>query len=241
MTKSLLRVLAAAICLLVSANVSYAGSITFGFTCSILIPGTTPDSCGAPTGDYGSITLTDNANGGVTISWNLKPAFGTTLERILLNTVNPNLEASTDIFMVAAGGGAVKTPTTGTALYSNNGQGLGDFGFDIRLSPNDNDFIGSELLTLWTEGASGVLVPITTAFFTATTPGDPSHPGTPNLYAGYRTVNITTQGEFWAGSTGAVPEPASLMLLGTGLIGLAARARGVRRRKQILSFSSSRL
>jgi PEP-CTERM motif len=138
----------------------------------------------------------------------------------------------------AAAGVASNDPfasTLGTVLYSNGTQTMGNFGFDLTVDPNNpGPFVFAGSLALYNQLPNpDAPVNLDVADFLSLTTGT----GTPALNAGYRTnVLGGGVGEFWAGSTGsttvqdiATPEPASMLLLGSGLLTVVARRRRARR------------
>jgi hypothetical protein len=198
------------------------------------------------------VTLTEVTTGPrsglIDIDWTLTPAFGATLERMFLNFQDPFVPGR-DFYLVTRTYDPTTDPVpptlalrTGTAIYGNNTQAMGEFGFDITLTPLQGNFplgsVGQRSLVAF-DGNPATLFPLSEAAFNVTTVSTPSLSGFPPLLAGYRT-NVLGQGvgEFWAGSTSQVSEPPMLLLLGTGLVGLAGLAARRRAAKDNASAAS---
>jgi len=216
---------------------SRAQALVFTFNCDIPHPPSNRCNAGGP---FGTVTLTNSSThpGLVDINWDLNPPFGITLERLFLNFQDPFVP-SRDFYLVSRAYDPTVNPAPptapfrrGTAIYGNNSQSLGDFGFDITLTPTSGTFplvsIGERSLVAFNSLTNpDTFVPLNEANFNVLTVPNPSMSGMPPLLAGYRTnVLGGGVGEFWAGSTpnGVVAEPTSLLLLGAGLVGLGALA-----------------
>jgi hypothetical protein len=182
-----------------------AAAVTFSFGCTVSMA-TTPDSCAGPTGAFGSLTISDslaNPGGAVDFAWSLAPAAGagTTLSRFLLNYL-PVPGAPLLSFL------SFSTPGS-TATYFPNGldAGIGEYGkFDMTIAFDRGPLAGAGTLTAGPGGLSAA------AFQTAT------DEGAPPLQALYRMTDGT-------GVYGAVPTPATLALVGLGLLAIGAGRR----------------
>jgi hypothetical protein len=222
-------------------NQAQADTVTFNFNCQV-----TPHAPGGvcvPGGSFGTVTLTDSIvdPNRVDISAQLTPGFGQTLERLLLNftgTLPPQNKLVMVSQMAPAGS---QGPTVGSAQICNNCQVLGQFDFDVRLSPQPppNLTFSGSLALFDTNPPPDQEVNLDVSNFNVATVPTAASPGMPPLFAGYRT-NVDTlglggkEGEFWAGTPGTPPsvsEPVSLFLLGAGLVGVASVAgRAAKRR-----------
>jgi hypothetical protein len=186
---------------------AHAAVVTFSFGCSVSFA-TTPDSCAAPLGSFGTLSIADsttNPGNAVDLTWSLTPGagMGTTLSRFLLNYESPSAPAGLSFSVpgsVAAFG--VNGWDTGVAEY---GQ------FDMLVGFTSGALSGTGTLSATSGGLSA-------ANFEASTAG-----GDPPLLAFYRMDNGN-------GVYGAVPAPASLALVGLGLLALAAGRRRVAKR-----------
>jgi hypothetical protein len=191
--------------LTVAAPSANAASVTLTFGCSVSYA-TDPDSCGAPTGSFGTLTITDsttNVGNAVDLAWNLTPGsgMGTKLSLFLLNYQSNSPPAATLSF---------STPGS-VANFSADGwdTGVPQYGqFDIRIGfadPN-NPLSGVGTLTTIAGGLSAL------NFLAATSAGSPP------LLALYKTFDGN-------GVYGAVPLPGTVALLGLGLVGIGAARR----------------
>jgi hypothetical protein len=224
-----------ALAALVVPTSASAASIQFVFNCQITIA-TNPDSCVAG-GPYGTMTLTDSVVDPNRVDLNFagiaQPGYGDRLEQFYLNFVTPFL-TNHQFYLVsqtAPVGGTSANPYAGYLLgstqYTNNNSSFHQFRFDVNPDPTGTSLTFAGSLGLYDEiPGPGSPVNIDVENFLLTTAG----PGRPALYAGYRTHNGPTGGEFWAGSTlvqnpTPVPEPTSMVLVGSGLLGLVVRRR----------------
>jgi hypothetical protein len=213
-----------------------ASTITFLFDCRIT--NTATSTC-SPGGPFGTLTLTDSLvdPNRVDIDLALAPLFGDSLEKVYMNWV-PAFLTNHKFYLVpqnAAPGVASNNPypvKLGTVLYGDSVYSLGKFSFDINTSfPSQTGFIFQGSLALYNQvPAIDTPVNIDVANFIATSGGT----GTPPLYAAYRTNNCSQNcngysGEFWAGASTTVSEPATLLVLGVGLVGLGALVARQRR------------
>jgi hypothetical protein len=244
---SVLAILALAAMLLPTAP-AHADSITFVFTCQV-VTSLTPDQCieggsGGPAGPFGTLTLSDSAidSNRVDITWTMTPQWGTNIERVLLNWAGPPSFpiSAPDLYLVSqsAPAGSTTNITGTTHIFGNDGQTQGNtYRFDIRVnesSPQGLTFAASIYLT---SGNGATIIDLSPGSFLATSTN--LNGATPPLYALYATAQpgVVTPGwttsngtEFWAGVTSnPIPEPASLMMLGTGLLGGAWTLRRRRR------------
>jgi hypothetical protein len=190
--------------LTVAAPSANAASVTLTFGCSVSYA-TDPDSCGAPTGSFGTLTITDsttNVGNAVDLAWNLTPGsgMGTKPSLFLLNYQSNSTPA-----------GLSFSTTNSVASFTSNGwdSGVAQYGqFDIRIGfadPN-NLLSGVGTLTATSGGLSAL------DFLAATSAGSPP------LLALYKTFDGN-------GVYGAVPLPGTVALLGLGLVGIGAARR----------------
>jgi len=186
---------------------AHAAVVTFSFGCSVSTA-TNPDSCAAPLGSFGTLSIADsttNPGNAVDLTWSLTPGagMGTTLSRFLLNYESPS----------APVGLSFSVPGS-VANFGVNGwdSGVPEYGqFDIRIGLAAGALSGTGTLSASSGGLSA-------ANFEASTAG-----GDPPLLALYRMLDGN-------GVYGAVPAPASLALVGLGLLALAAGRRRVAKR-----------
>jgi hypothetical protein len=201
--RALASAIAAAGC--IAAPSVHAAAVTFSFGCTVSMA-TTPDSCAGPSGPFGSLTISDSATNpgsAVDLAWSLTPAAGAgmTLSRFLLNYV-PVPGAPLLSFL------SFSTPGS-TATYFPDGldMGIGEYGkFDLTIGLDRGPLTGSGTLTAGSGGLSALA-------FDATT-----DEGAPPLLALYRMNDGT-------GVYGAIPVPATLALLGLGLLAIGAGRR----------------
>ena len=164
-------------------------------------------------------TITGNANTvqeGSVLKYNFAQ---TTTPNTILGLLSVNYQGSGFDFAKPNPDGTISGPTTTTYSISGLDKFVGN-GIELISLPNAqgiSNFFGSTTIT----GGTGIFAGAT---------GKATYTGTFNGVTGVATFTETITISA-PGITAPVPEPATILLLGTGLAGMAAKAR--RRRKRI--------